>query len=154
MRKMGWRLIIAVALIGGVWAAFAAAQTVALDRLMRVKLEHSQQMLGAMVTSNWAELQRHSEELQRVAQDPAWAVLTTPEYVRQTGVFLRASEDLVDAAKRRDGEAAPLAYVSLTMSCVQCHRYIARRRLARDGAGGGYPVVTTMARQARLPPRR
>ena len=150
---MGWRLIIAAALIGGVGAAFAAAQTVALDRLMRVKLEHSQQVLGAMVTSNWAELQRHSEELRRVAQDPAWEVLTTPEYVRQSAAFVRASEDLADAAKRRDGEAAPLAYVSLTMSCVQCHRYVARRRLAHADIGG-HPAVTTMERQTRMPPRR
>jgi len=126
----GWRLMVAAALIGGVGAVFAAAQTVALDRVMRVKLEHSQQLLGALVTSNWAELQRHSEELRRVAQDPAWTVLTTPEYVGQTTAFLRASEDLIDAAQRRDGEAASLAYVSMTMSCVQCHRYVARRRLA------------------------
>jgi hypothetical protein len=128
---MYWRLIIAVALIGGVGAALAAAQTVALNRVMRTKLEHSQQILGAVVTSNWAELQRHGEGLQRAAQDPAWAVLTTPEYVRQTTAFLRASEDLVDAAKRRDLEAAPLAYVSLTMSCVQCHRHVARMRIAQ-----------------------
>lgn len=131
MRKIEWRLIVAVVLIGGVTASVAAAQTVALGRLMRTKLEHSQQILGAVVTSNWAQLQEHSEALQRAAQDPAWSVLTTPEYVRQTTAFLRASEDLVDAAKRRDGEAAPLAYVALTMSCVQCHRYVARMRIAR-----------------------
>ena len=129
MRKMGWRLIIVVVLAGA--AAVASAQTVGLNRLMRSKLEHSQQILAAVVTSNWAELQRHSEELQRITQDPAWAVLMTPEYSRQTAAFLRASEDLVDAAKRRDGDAAPLAYVSLTMSCVQCHRYVARKRLAQ-----------------------
>jgi hypothetical protein len=131
MRKIEWRLIVAVVLIGGVAASVAAAQTVALSRLMQAKLEHSQKILAAVVTSNWAELQQHSEALQRAAQDPAWSVLTTPEYVRQTTAFLRASEDLVDAAKRRDGEAAPLAYVSLTMSCVQCHRYVARMRIAR-----------------------
>jgi hypothetical protein len=131
MRSRKWLLVVAAVSIGGIGVGVAAAQTVALSRLMRAKLDHSQQILGAVVTSNWAELQRHSEELQRAAQDPAWSVLTTPEYVRQTTAFLRASEDLVDAAKRRDGEAAPLAYVSLTMSCVQCHRYIARMRLAR-----------------------
>ncbi len=130
MRTTGWRLFAGVLLIAG-FAATSAAQTVALNRLMRGKLEHSQQILGDLVTSNWAGLERHSEELRRVAQDPAWAVLTTPEYVRQTAAFLHASEDLVDAARRRDGEAAPLAYVSLTMSCVQCHRYVARMRIAR-----------------------
>ena len=130
MKTRDWRFIVAVALAGSVWAGVVAGQTVALKRVMQMKLEQSQQILGAMVTSNWAELQRHSEALQQLTRDPAWAVLTTPEYVRQTTAFLRASEDLVDAAKRRDGEAAPLAYVSLTMSCVQCHRYVARARIA------------------------
>jgi hypothetical protein len=129
MRKTYVRLVIAVVLVVGPGPA-VSGQTVALNRVMRTKLEHSQQILAAVVTSNWAELQRHSQELARTAQDPAWKVLTTPEYVRHTAAFLRASEDLVEAAQRRDGEAAPLAYVSLTMSCVQCHRYVARRRIA------------------------
>jgi hypothetical protein len=123
-------MIVAAVLVVSVGTPVSDAQTVALNRVMRDKLAHSQQLLEAVVTSNWLELQRHSEALQRASMDPAWAVLTTPEYARQTAAFLRASEDLVDAAKRRDGEAAPLAYVSLTMSCVQCHRYVARRRIA------------------------
>ena len=39
----------------------------------------------------------------------------------------------VEAASRRDLEAAPLAYVTLTMRCVQCHRYAARARIANAG---------------------
>ena len=132
MRTRGWRLMIGVVLIASVGGISEAAQTVALNRVMRAKLEHTQQILGNVVTSNWAELARHSEELRRLAQDPAWAVLTTPEYVRQSAAFVRASEDLIDAAKRRDGEAAPLAFVALTMSCVQCHRHVARMRLAQS----------------------
>jgi len=131
MRTTGWRLI-GVMLIASVWVTAAAAQTVGLNRVMRAKLEHAQQILGDVVTSNWAGLEQHSEELRRATQDPAWAVLTTPEYARQTAAFLRASEDLLEAAKRRDLEAAPLAYVSLTMSCVQCHRHVARMRVARS----------------------
>lgn len=99
---------------------------------MRAKLEHAQQMLADVVTSNWAGIERHSEELRRATQDQAWAVLMTPEYARQTAAFLRASDDLLDAARRRDLDATPLAYVSLTMSCVQCHRYVARMRVARS----------------------
>jgi len=89
MKTRHWRFIVAVALAGSVWAGVVAGQTVALKRVMQMKLEQSQQILGAMVTSNWAELQRHSEALEQLAQDPAWAVLTTPEYVRQTTASLR-----------------------------------------------------------------
>ena len=130
MRIVGWRLIVTL-LIASVGVTAAAAQTVGLNRVMRAKLEHAQQILGDVVTSNWSGLERHSLELRRATEDPAWAVLTTPEYARHTAAFLRASEDLLEAAKQRDLEAAPLAYMSLTMSCVQCHRYVARTRIAR-----------------------
>ena len=131
MKTTGWRLI-GVLLIAGVWATGAAAQTVGLNRVMRAKLAHAQQILAGVVTSDWAELERHSRELRLATEDPAWAVLTTPEYARQTAAFLRASENLLDAARRRDLDATPLAYVSLTISCVQCHRYVARMRVARS----------------------
>lgn len=133
MRRTTWWLI-GFSLFAGVWVTAAPAQTVGLNRVMRAKLEHAQQILADVVTSNWAGLEQHSEELRRATQDPAWAALSTPEYARQTAAFLRASEDLLDAAKRRDLEAAPLAYVSLTMSCVQCHRYVARMRIARSAS--------------------
>lgn len=110
-------------------ASPAHAQT--LNRVMRTKLEHSQKILESVVTSDWAALERHSQELQRLANDPAWMVLKTRDYARQSEAFLRATEDLIDAAKRRDLEAAPLAYVSMTMSCVQCHRHVARSRIAK-----------------------
>ncbi len=110
--------------------ALTAAQVTALDRLMRQKLDHSQGILAAVVTSNWSELEQHSQALAQIPNDMAWTVLRTPEYVRYSEAFVRASQDLVDAAKRKDLDEAPLAYVSLTLSCVQCHRYVARARLA------------------------
>lgn len=54
-----------------------------------------------------------------------------PEYVRHSGAFLRATDDLIEAAKLRDLEAASLGFISLSTSCVSCHRYIARARIAR-----------------------
>jgi hypothetical protein len=106
------------------------AQTVALNRVMRQKLQDAQNVLGAVVTSNWRELERSSRALAKATEDPAWLVLRTPEYTKQSEAFLYAVNDLVDAATRRDVEAAPLAYTALTMRCVQCHRYVARARIA------------------------
>jgi hypothetical protein len=57
-------------------------------------------------------------------------VLQSPEYTKQSQAFVFAVNDLVDVAARRDAEAAPLAYAALTMRCVQCHRYVARARIA------------------------
>jgi hypothetical protein len=121
-------LVVLMATLGG---SGASTQSVQLKRVMQTKLEHAQRILGDVVTSNWVALQGDAAALQRATRDPAWAVLTEPEYVRHTTTFVRATEDLIDAAQRRDLEATPLAYVSLTLSCVQCHRYVARMRIAQ-----------------------
>ncbi len=108
----------------------SSAQTPALRAVMREKLAHSQQLLDAMVTSNWAALEEHAVALRKVTTRPAWAVLQSPEYARQTLRFDRALDDLIAAARRKDLDEAPLAYTAVTLSCVQCHRHVARMRLA------------------------
>lgn len=117
-------LVLAVSLTG------PSAQTGQLSRVMRAKLEQSQGLLAALVTSNWNELARRSRDLERLTRDPAWATMNTPQYASHAAGFLRAVEDLAQAAERRDGESAPLAYVSLTLTCVRCHQAVARSRLA------------------------
>jgi len=124
------RAVVAVMFVGLVLETGLEGQTTALNRVMRNKLADAQGVLAAVVTSNWAELERRSKALAAATDDPAWLVLKTPEYTRQSEAFVRAANDLVDAAARRDQEAAPLAYVALTMRCVQCHRYVARARIA------------------------
>jgi hypothetical protein len=65
-----------------------------------------------------------------IVRDPAWSALAMPEYIRHSEAFLRAIDDLLQAAKMRDLEGATLGFVSLTTSCVNCHRYLARARIA------------------------
>jgi len=96
---------------------------------MRAKLEHSQKILEAVVTSNWQLLDRESRDLALVVQDPAWSSLVMPEYIRHSEAFVRATNDLTEAAKLRDLESASLGLISLTASCVGCHRYLARARI-------------------------
>jgi hypothetical protein len=115
-----------VALAGGT----ASAQGPALDRLMRAKLYSSQKILEAVVTSRWAELDTRSRELEVLTNDPAWTMLKAPEYVRQSDGFRTAVRALREASAKRDLEATPKAYAAMTLSCVECHRYLARSRLA------------------------
>ncbi len=110
-------------------AGAASSQTVRLNQVMRSKLEHSQKILEAVVTSNWQLLDAETKALARVTRDPAWSVLQFPEYVRHTAAFVRATDDLAQAARLRDLEGASLGFVALSTSCVSCHRYIARARI-------------------------
>jgi hypothetical protein len=124
--KLGVALLLVVVTAG----PSSLAQTARMTQVMRTKLDHSQRILEAVVTSNWQLLDRESREMALVVRDPAWSYLAMPEYVRHSEAFLRATDDLIEAARLRDLELASLGLMSLTTSCVSCHRYLARARVA------------------------
>lgn len=101
------------------------------NSVMREKLMHTQKILEAVVTSDWVSLEAHSRELERLTNDPRWTVLKYPEYARHSASFVRAIQDLHRAAAQRDLETTPQAYVAVTLKCVECHRYLARARIAQ-----------------------
>jgi len=103
-----------------------------LNKVMRAKLAHSQAILGAVVTSDWATLDRESRALALVVRDPTWiAALTEPEYLRQSDAFSRALQDLIEASAKRNLESAANAHIALTASCVRCHVHMTRQRIAK-----------------------
>jgi hypothetical protein len=124
------RLGVALLLVAVTAGPSSLAQTARMPQVMRTKLDHSQRILEAVVTSNWQLLDRESRDMALVVRDPAWSYLAMPEYVRHSEAFLRATDDLIEAARLRDLEGASLGFMSLTTSCVSCHRYLARARIA------------------------
>ena len=127
------RFVICGCVILGLSGTSADQGKPALSRIMQAKLAHSQTILGAVVTSNWAVLDRESRALALVVRDPAWlAPLTEPEYLRQSDAFARALQDLIEASAKRNLESAANAQIALTASCVCCHVHMTRRRVAQS----------------------
>ena len=124
-----WHLV--VALSAFVALAASSSQGPQLNRVMRQKLDRAQKILEGVVTSDWVSLETNSRELEQLTNDPRWMVLKSPEYAQQSAAFVRAVQDLRRAAAQRDLEKTPQAYVAVTLRCVDCHRYIAKARLAR-----------------------
>lgn len=122
-----WSVVLAlvVALLGT-----TSAQTPATGRVMRDKLIHTQTILEAIMVSDYEALDRESAALARATELPAWSVLKSPEYLRQSAAFISAIHDLRDAAKVRDLDAAALNYMALTLTCLQCHKHLKGTRLA------------------------
>jgi predicted RNA methylase len=130
--RRSFRIFIGMFAIGASSLGASADQGPQLSRVMRAKLERSQAILGAVVTSNWAVLDRESRALALVVRDPAWgAALIEPEYLRQSDAFQRALQDLIEASAKRNLEAAGNAHIALTASCVRCHLDMTRRRIAK-----------------------
>lgn len=125
------RMFLAIGFATALSVSTPADQGPALSRVMREKLDHSQAILAAVIRSDWSSLDKESRALALAVRDPAWsAALTEPEYLKQSDAFSRALQNLIEAANKRDLEAAANAHVELTITCVQCHLHMTRRRLA------------------------
>jgi len=110
----------------------AEGQTAQTKQVMQQKLAQSQQLLAAVVTSNWTTLTQRTQTLESLTRQPGWQFLQTTEYRSYTTAFEKATQALAAAAQQRDQRAAATAYNQLVSSCVECHRYVARARIAAD----------------------
>jgi hypothetical protein len=122
---------LAAMVLFGTAQPFTAGQTLQTERVMRQKLDASQQLLAAVVTSDWVALDRHARRLDALTSDPGWDVMRLPEFARQAVPFQRALRSMAAAAGQRDQRAALAAYTDLVRACVECHQYVSRARIAR-----------------------
>jgi hypothetical protein len=127
------RLFVCIVLLG-VSGASPAGQTAATSRVMREKLVHSQQVLRAIMISDYALLDREAAALLQLTRAEGWQVLNSPEYIRHSDAFRRSIEELAESAKARDLDGAAVEYSSLVMRCYQCHRYLKGMRIAAGAA--------------------
>jgi hypothetical protein len=114
------------------FSGVASSQTARTGRLMREKLQHSQRILAALVTSDYGLLQRETQALTAITRSPEWSTLITPDLRPYTSDFTRALADLAAASERRDYDAAGASYGTLTASCIACHKHVAKARVAGD----------------------
>jgi cytochrome c556 len=97
---------------------------------MRMKLEHSQNVLEGIALEDFALIERDSQRLSLLSQAANWQVLQTPDYLQHSLDFRRSADALTKAARDKNLDGAALAYVQMTMNCVNCHKYVRTARLA------------------------
>lgn len=103
-------------------AAGSAPDRVAV--FMRAKLAHSSAVLEGLALEDFDLIAKGAQELSLASQDSSWQVLQTEDYARQSAEFRRSCDGLGRAAKEKNLDAAALAWMDVTMKCVQCHRYV------------------------------
>ena len=91
---------------------------------MRRKLEYTHNILQALMLENFDAIERNSERLRQLSEASNWNVIRTHEYTRHSSEFSRAVDALKKAAQEKDLDATALAYVEMTLKCVQCHKYV------------------------------
>jgi cytochrome c556 len=92
--------------------------------LMEKKLKNAQAILEGIAVLEFATVEKSAEELIQISKEAGWRALETPRYDLYSGDFRRSAETLIKQSKAKNVEAATLAYMEMTMTCVKCHQHI------------------------------
>jgi len=97
---------------------------------MRLKLSHSQNVLEGVALEDFEQIAKHAQSMALLSEDEKWMIFQTPEYRQYSAEFQQICRSLQRAAEKKNLDGAALAYVQLTMSCVNCHKYTRGVRMA------------------------
>jgi hypothetical protein len=107
----------------------STAQVSPLAVVMRDKVENAQGLLRPLVLGEMQGIAFYADRLGRLTytEVASWQARPQPDYVRQAEAFVKAVQNIREAARVRDVKRASGAYADLIASCVSCHQ------LVRDG---------------------
>jgi hypothetical protein len=124
--KTRWLILPVIGIV--TWVVVASfAQPSAPTRtkeFMREKLGHSQKALEALALEDFFTLERQGKKLSAMTQEATWEAFQNPNYSQQSAIFRQHANSLTRAAQNKDLDGATLAYVRMTMSCVDCHKLV------------------------------
>ena len=95
---------------------------------MKRKLAHAQKALESVTTEKFDELEKNASALVKLSQTEAWRTIETDEYRLFSEEFRRHAKALQNAAQKKNIDAASLAYVQMTLTCVNCHKYVRNKQ--------------------------
>ena len=129
------RIVVAVSLLfaaaAGLWGMAAQPEEPNnVGEFMRLKLDHSKNVLEGLALEDYDLIAKNAQDMSLLSLAASWQVLQTPEYLQQSNEFRRTADALTKAAQDENLDGAALAYVELTMKCVNCHKYVRGVRMA------------------------
>ena len=97
--------------------------------LMRKKLEHAKQILEGLALERHEQIAKHAKAMKSLSFQAGWKVVQTEHYAEQSRDFQRLCDSIETAAKNEDTNRAALAYVGLTVRCIECHNYLRENKI-------------------------
>ena len=86
--------------------------------------------LKGVVTEDFPLIKRSAEGLEKMSRQAEWEVFHLDEYNHFSAEFRRIARSMAKQAEQKNIDGAALAYVQLTMSCVECHKFTRGVRMA------------------------
>lgn len=90
--------------------------------LMRLKLEPAKKILEGIALADFQMVRTNSEQLRKLALDADWMVMQTEAYHQHSQEFQSSLNLISRMSDESDLDGVTLAYMQMTMRCVQCHK--------------------------------
>jgi cytochrome c556 len=153
MKRTNVGLVATAVLLSALMLAPAAdRKSRANKEFMRDKLELSQKVLEGLALEDFNLIAAKSQKLSAMSQAADWQVFDNPDYAGQSVDFRKNVDALTRAAERKNIDAATLAYVKVTMSCVDCHKLVRGKLMARNETTKGSVPFFGLAKAAWMEP--
>jgi hypothetical protein len=91
---------------------------------MKQKLVASQNLLAGLTKADYPAIEKNAQSMIAVGYLEKWIRADTPEYQTMLRDFLYANKSLTLAAREKNLDGATVAYLQLTLSCVNCHKVV------------------------------
>lgn len=126
---MNSRLVLAPLILAFLFAGteltYAQAEKASgVKEAMRQKVAYSQQVLVGITLEDYGLIASNAEKLVELSNKTNWYSRQVPEYELFLSEFRRNAQQLKEAGQQKNLDAASLAYVRMTLSCVSCHESI------------------------------
>jgi len=96
--------------------------------LMRDKLTYAKDALDGLSVEDFGKVSKSAEMLRMISKASSWYVFDSDEYQRHSKNFQEQAADLERHAKEKNLDAAALDYMRISLTCVQCHKYVRAER--------------------------
>lgn len=128
-------ILIAAVLVAGAIGADLSTNSVPsrsspAKALMRQKLTQAQSLLEGVTREDFPLIAKQARKLRALSQPAAGADSANPEYARRVDAFRHELDAIAKAADERNLDGVTLAYVKVTLSCVECHKFVRGRKTA------------------------
>jgi len=114
----------------GAKAPEKADQQPPVRKFMREKLTDAQNILEGLATEDFDLIIRGGEHLRTMSLATEWNLIPGPEFKAHSEDFRRAAKDVTDKARDENLDGVALAYLQLTMRCIDCHKFVRSTRVA------------------------
>jgi hypothetical protein len=116
-------MIALVVVAGSVWSINQEpGDKVTKAAIMRLKLEPAKKILEGIALGDFQAVRKNTEQIRLLTLDESWMLVQTDDYRQQTKNFERSLNLLNRMCDEKDIEGVTLAYMQVTMRCVECHQ--------------------------------